>query len=774
MDTLKIFLHDFLPNIGYILPVITVIFFTSSVGFLLARLFLKPQNWLLILPISVLAGIFSFILWLGTWSYFLKGTIGIQIQIVLFVALGYILFVFQKKELLKEKVRLSWKSLYTLLIFGAFLLFIVFIGGRNTYGGDVIAYWGFATSFANGNYPMMSPWQPDLLAAHHQGGYLYEGALYALTSVSISLIHTIFSAVVITGGFFLLWGYARKVSGWMLISLLPAIIFYIAFSLIIIPLPKAVESILPYEVKHPSPILPILTDTKNRLGGSANLNEIYYINHRPTAFAGMFLIIILLLIEWRVSDGKKLIILSLLSVPIISTDEVVLPAIFLAIFYWWIGKLKVKDPMSRKKLLRDSFLSAIVFVIFFFVIGSALRDSLLMPAKEAPRFQLITDSNFLQARFTELKGAVLEYKNLPIILYMPTVPGYFLLALLAAIRSKSKISLMFIFGSIGILAAFLTAEHTYYPQNQGRFLHLIYLLLGSSIGFSILELIKRKLKWDVVLGFILFMLFLPGIISSSLYLVKQMKGDNYPNFKGTLPEYKVLSWSKKNIPNKRILFLDGYLFDQSYSYLTLNGIQQYGLIVPVSPAHIKVHTPDFGVEAMDVLYSLDPKSMEELKLEYFYLVEKQRQNLPKGRLNNLNNPIYFDKVYSDDLGTMYKIKQNYIQNAQAMHPTLLDINSLIPKNSKIYLDNPPQMDFGLRAVLMLMLKDLGTVYTHWGPGGFNYIETKITYSEPVNECVYDYLVLSKKTDPTSLCPNENLRKIFDLSDITIYQKNETK
>ena len=68
-----------------------------------------------------------------------------------------------------------------------YLSLIILRVGNTVTGGDVITYWGIATSFARGNYPAVLPWQPNYLTVYHAGAFLVQGAIQSLSSVNISI-----------------------------------------------------------------------------------------------------------------------------------------------------------------------------------------------------------------------------------------------------------------------------------------------------------------------------------------------------------------------------------------------------------------------------------------------------------------------------------------------------------------------------------------------------------------------------------------------------------
>jgi len=238
---------------------------------------------------------------------------------------------------------------------------------------------------------------------------------------------------------------------------------------------------------------------------------------------------------------------------------------------------------------------------------------------------------------------------------------------------------------------------------------------------------------------------------------------------GRLPDQKVLVWVRDNLGLKRVFFVDGYLRDQSFSYLSLYGIQNYGLFIPISPADIKVHTPDFGIEAIDIINTLNPSSLEKLKVEYLFVVQSQLKYYTDRRLSDLKNSNYFSEVYSDELGTLYKIKEGYFKEAEDQEATIARLPDLLGTKGNIYIDYPPRLESSVRAVMTLALKDKGELFTEWRHGTFNYIETKIKINAPSSEVKYDYLILGPETDPREICGCKNIKEVWKIREATAYE-----
>lgn len=771
MDTTYIFLRILFQNIEFILPVALVIISISLVGVVILCSLTKETEWYLILPAGAISGLFGFILMLGLLSYVFKGPVGIFIIYILYLLLGFYLY----KKVVKYsrlKITLSLKNLPVKLATVVFLGFTAFLVGTNQYGGDVIAYWGFATSFANGNYPIHSPWQPDFLSIHHKGTFMFEGAVHALTNVNLSLIHTMYSYFVIVCGFLLLWGLVRKITKKDLTSIIPSLVAYFSYGALFIPLPALFRSWFNPEVEHVTGRLPLLLDAKNRLGGASNLPEFIYINHRAAAFSGVLLLLLFIFSSFK-NERLKPLIIAALSVGIISSDEIYLPIISFIVLIWFIYSLLVEKTKNRINILKKFLLGGLVFILLFFTVENAVRNSLITPSPE-PRFKMLTSLEAMGTRSKSLKSAILrQAENSGYFWYLPDLRFIMVVTFLMIFLAKSTELKISSAGIIGAIFAFYTIDHTYYPQNNERFLHVLYQFCGFMLAFALILLVKEKGKLLKYISYtILFLVILPSIIFTFIYLFPQAKKDNYPNYYGQLPTSQVLKWMKKNTPHNRVFFIDGFITEGlNHSPYTLQAIQNFGLMVPISPAKIRVHTPDFGVEAFDVIYTLNPDPLKDLKIDYIFISNNQLNYLPQVRKLDIGNNHFFEKVYENQEGIIFKILLSYLESGNSIGGALSDLKKYMNSGASVYLDYPYRIDGSLRAAILLLLKDYSNIYSEWRSGTFNYIETRLVFNTPTINDKYSYLILGPKTNPLEVCNCKSVNILWQTYGFVLYKVN---
>ncbi len=774
MDTVSILLKIVLNNFNYIFPVVFLYLLICFVGFSYFISFVKNKSWMLSLSGGMILGQLILIIFLGILSHFLKGKNGILIIFLAYLLSGIYLFAKNIRLIPKIENKMKLNNVVVTIISLTILGFLLFLVGTNEYGGDVIAYWGFATSFARGNYPIHSPWQPDLLSVHHKGTFMVEGVIDVLTKSNISLIHTFQSYFVIAAGIFFLWGLVRHFLKKDILSIIPALFTYISFGAFFIPLPNLLRQYITPEVERVTSRLPLFVDAKIRLGGASVLPDLIYINHRAAAQAGTFLIIGLIVLGLRIKERYKALIVSVLSIAVISSDESFLPVLGTIAVGWLILLLKRAQNNDRKVILRYFVFAGLIFTFLFFIVDSALRDSLFVSISETSRFRIVYLKNDIITRMNEMRSVVLKVNEGDgYFWYLADARVLIIVGIVLSVIEGSVLSYMLLFAILGSVAATLFLDHTLYPQNYARFLHQIYLFSGLLISYNLLSILYRKrtyLKYFASASILFFII--PSIIFSLRYLYFQAKKPDYPNLYGGRPTTSVLSWMDKNIRDERVFFVEGYLRGLLHSPYNLQAIQNFGFMVPVSPAYIKVHTPDFGVEAFDIIMTLNPTPIKKLKLDLIYIGSDQVKYYPEERINQLSNKNYFDVLYEDEEGKLYKIKDKYREEISDVPRGLSDIASVLPRESSVYVDYPPNIVAALRAAVLLLLKDYPHVYTHWMGGAFNYIETEIKTTTPEDGDKYDYLVLAELTDPYSVCDCRIVNKIWSSTGLVLYEVKE--
>lgn len=145
------------------------------VGFKITRIISTERRFEVILPVSLFFSVNLFILSLNLISYIFHPPLGIYVTYLGFILSGIILWRF--KNLILGKIDIPQnnqrKLLYFSILLWAVLLFVII--GQISLSGDPYFYSLIAKSFTRGNFPLVSPWQPDVKLAYHYGPSIFMG-----------------------------------------------------------------------------------------------------------------------------------------------------------------------------------------------------------------------------------------------------------------------------------------------------------------------------------------------------------------------------------------------------------------------------------------------------------------------------------------------------------------------------------------------------------------------------------------------------------------------
>src|SRR3989344_6878611 len=219
-------------NIIHYLLLLLVIFLLAKSGYILSVLIFKTKNKIFHLGSGIILGFCGYLILLSFSSYVYKGPISIFLYFILFNFLC--LIVIPKRYNKKLDLSFPIKKLFhknpltfsILIIYS--IVFFVYADFAVT-GGDVITHWSISASFANGNYPTHSPWQPQYLTAYHHGTFMILGALSVLSELRVGIVHFFFAATMVIAIFVLITGIAQGIKKTKA-SLIPAILGVVVFS----------------------------------------------------------------------------------------------------------------------------------------------------------------------------------------------------------------------------------------------------------------------------------------------------------------------------------------------------------------------------------------------------------------------------------------------------------------------------------------------------------------------------------------------------------------
>lgn len=773
MPWIKFFLRDLATNINDIFFVILALGEITGVGVVYFRSFVKEKRPAVLISGGMVAGTGVFILFLGVLSHIFKGRRGIWVIFSLYLLSGLLIFYRNRKKWKFNLPGISVKGVVGLVLLLLLGTGFVVKSGDAIFGGDVTAYWGLATSFANGNYPQVLPWQPQFLTVHHQGAFLFEGALHAITGVDIRQVHFLFAAFIISGGFFLLWAFIKDSSKSVFFSMIPSLLGYITMGGFFMTIPIAWRR---FDFQENLLEMPTLHDAKNALGAVTSFSSMYYLIPRATAFSLMILVFLVVTGKFVGSERKRLTVLAALSGVILSVDESVFAAIILPVSFW--VAFRFFSSGDKKAFLKSALVSVLVFFVLFWIVGNPLRDSLLTPSSEASRFQIVGVQKIIdQGRVNFLKDVSIYSGKTPgLVWYLPDFRIILVVVLVLSLIFGGPLAMLFALAAVGTTILYFLVDHAFWPQNYRRFLLMSYQFSGFAFGVVIYRLlqVQKNKKTLRVLGVAILLFVLPSTVASTFMVLKSLPSKQYSNFYPLTVKYKILEWIRQNLPyDAKVFFVDGFLYGRQHSDLTLQGTQGYGLFIPRASVDIKMHTPEWGIEAIDVINTLSPSGLNDLGIEYLFITFDQVSRFSKGRQLDILNPKFLEPVHKDEMGVLYKVRQAYFSEGLEEDGVLRRLPALLSDGSQIYIDLHTRLNYYLKMALLLALKDKGDLYMVLGPrhyNNFNYIETFITTRDPSMADGFDYLVLGPETDPREICPErDSFKKVWETSGASVFE-----
>lgn len=340
------------------------------VGFRLTRLISSENRLETTLPVSLFGGITLFILILNLMSYIFHPPLGIYITYFSFTLLGLVLLRFKNFALDKIDVpKGSSRKLFFISVFvWAIILFVII--GHFGLSGDPTFYATIAKSYTRGNFPILTPWQPDMKLAYHYGPSIFMGVFHTLTGSSFHLIQRFTSfLIVLMLSTFLIWVFKRHLTFKSLVvyQLVPLMIlislgnWMIAIPKFPLELPQNFTGILEWASKMPTVGMAFFT-----YGGSiVSLQGLIFFYHELIVVASFIWILWLCFTydKSRRIGAWTVLTLSLASLSIINEAFIPLslPAIALVIF---CREFPFKNLISKKTISS--------FIILFFLLAGLI------------------------------------------------------------------------------------------------------------------------------------------------------------------------------------------------------------------------------------------------------------------------------------------------------------------------------------------------------------------------------------------------------------------
>lgn len=384
------------------------------IGLVVTRRVVSIRRAEVLFLVALPAGITMYIFLLNSLSFFLSGQLGVYSSYLLVILLGvFVSFSTKVKSLDFPERKVAFFFLLFFIVWGVFLFWEA---GHAVFGRDTLIYYSIAKSFVRGNFPIVSPWQPDMYVNYHYGASLLIGALHEFTGLPFEFLHRALAFLLLTFvSQFLVWVWRRHQTffGLLLYQLVPLVAFVSVGSFML------VWPVLPIEFPELGNLrefviwgreLPSVHISFETYGAPISLELFVYFLHHVVALASFFWIVFL--VFYAVKESRYLTrYLFVLGVGIsslaLSSESFFLFALAVA------GSLIILDRVWRPRL-GENLLKVLAVALFFGAVvllqGGVITDSLLRnPGEPAILFFLKRKIQFMILLVITMASRLLNY-----------------------------------------------------------------------------------------------------------------------------------------------------------------------------------------------------------------------------------------------------------------------------------------------------------------------------------------------------------------------------
>lgn len=710
---------------------------------------------------------------LNALSYIIQGELGIYISYVLICLLAITISIYfptKKLSLLSKKELLLF--LISSLTWGAFLFWTV---GHTIFGGDISIYYSIARTFARGNFPIASPWQPDLSVKYHYGASILLGSLGQLTSLNYEFLHVAIAFFLLLSiSQILVYLYKRHNSLLSLVfyQLLPVVAlvtfgsFMVTWPIFPLKLPE-IESINDF-VKWGRD-LPSAHISFESYAAVISIGLIVYFLFHSVAL-GIFFWITTMVTYPNYKNNIFYFYIFLfigLASLALSNESLFIPSLTAC------GVIMAIKEFRRGSLRRIAkiMLLGVLFILIVVFQGGVISDGLLLEEEKSILvFPKQSDTRHLFKSYhqtqqsSKLFPPLEEWKPLRwyhlgfVPLYGISLIGF--LYVFGKVDSKKlTIFLFFLISAIASSAAYNFIVPKYLMANGNRLMSIAYQMLGISTIFFIIwyleSLIKKnKIKLLLVVLFILAWIILPSTLVPLLQLSRTRFGENKLTHPKPVMLTGYLKWlAEETDASDRVLNLDSIA---PFSNRNSHTLDLAGVLTPVFDLKHRAYTIDASPEHIDLVQTLNPELIELFKIDYLVIDSEYFENMPENRKKELVNREYFTLEYNESRGKewtrIYKVNSSYLESTESLGGTFSELVSLIPSKSRVFIDDYQNVHpFNqYRKAIIFALREYEP-YLVWGPGAYLNVENDLVTYTPDKAERFDYLVLFKDTNPNSIC-----------------------
>lgn len=747
----------------YLVPVLIA-------GIIILRKTTSIDRLEVLIPVGSVFGISIFTFFVNIFSFITLGKLAVYLAYLFLILIG--IFVYKMKT---KNSSLNFPSKKALLFYLISILiwasFIFWKASTALIGSDTNLYYSIAHSMIRGNFPPMTPWQPDLPLSYHLGASELLGAFYLFTGLNFQFLHLVFSTLFILCSvqiFIWIWGRYKNQLSFVLANLAGLVVF-VSFGFFYLLLPNFYIHLPNIHNFNELVIflrnLPTVNQSIEVYGAPINLDAlIYFIFH--TFGLSIFLSIVAILIYYK--KNNSLVTWAILSVGL-STLALVSESIFVATApAVFVGVLLIEKAKGTLfKNLRPLILLGVLTTVIILFQGGIITSA-ISPSKIKEESVVIFPSkadikeDFTSYHYYQEISKILPVNNewLSFHWFHVGVDLLILINILILIKLKTEFKqrilllTLFITGFTSLIA-YNVLVPKFLVANGNRFLSFSFLTFSLVVCFSLIHIIrslKREnlLKKIILTAFVLW-LFIPTIVPPLALLSKTRFGENklIPRKEQTTIG---VEWIKNNLSyNSRVAVLDVRAPHPSGMARVM---VQGGVFAPVFPPEFRVYTIEASPEYVDIVYYLSPKVIKKFKIDTLLIDSHYYENADKfvkERLNDKKNfKVLFEKTNPDKSWERVLKVQSEYYNLPESEGTL-DQLSRVTLIGKIYIDNEENFSPSfLRRPLIFTLRNRDLYFLPQS-GVYLNVEADINLHELKENKKYDFLVLSKTTNPFDIC-----------------------
>lgn len=723
----------------------------------------------LLLPAGSIIGITLFIFTLNSAAFIAKGFNGILLAYISIIVLAALLF--RRQDF--SKIYFP-KNKHLILFITGFILWAGLIGWKGNFaliGSDTNLYYAISHTFIKGNFPPMTPWQPDLELSYHLGVFEFIGAFFAFTGLSFTFLHIFFSSFfILAASQIIIWIWKKHESYYSFLwANVVAAITLVSFGFL-----KFIIPIFPFNMPDISNFhqlflwlrgLPTVNESIEVYGAPVNLDGfIYFIFH------ALGMAIFLSLLVMIINPGKKAffewIILIICGVSLSLINEsifiVVFPSLVLAKLFF---DLNLKRLIDKKKLIFVLSMGLIVLLNQ----NAIIRNNIFLNNKNESSIIILPKENEIKEAFKSYHyyqqiSKILEVRKewLPFIWSHIGLEILLILSIVLFLVVKLSIQQKTIFISLFVSSIFSILAYNYIvPKfliaNGNRFLAFAFVflsLLVTYLWYMLSEDLRSRKNKLLLITFILLSAFiiLPTVVPPLIQLSKNRFGENklIPRKEKIDEDIK---WIRDSLSyDERILLLD---IRAPHPSGIARVLTQAGVFSPIFTGDFRAYTIEASPEYFDIAYYLSPGSLKKLDIRILAIDSYFYKTLPILKQKELEDNSLFEVLFNKDYidgswKRIFRILPEYFIQEDS-DGTIEELVNEHNFSGQIYIDSEKNFDpsFLKRAlVFALRKKDL---YFLPESGVYLNVESNINWSDPRGYKNYNYLVLSKDTNPYEIC-----------------------